>query len=324
MSLGSQEDDPALKMAVDHAYNQGVLIVSAAGNDFDETVENGGCNNNVANDCVDYPAAYSSVIAVGAVDENENHAYFSSTGPEVEVSAPGVGIVSTYLNGQYAYMSGTSMATPYVAGELALLKQEFPEKTVVQIRKLLTTDVIDLGKTGHDNIYGYGFIQSPDLLSITSPTSLFINRLENETQRISSGKYLIKSISNEWYQIFDDNGQIRWAKPGYVKNITSLTITKPTSLFIDKNGNETERLSTGTYKIYQKYSDGWFKIYNNKGQIRWAKPGFVKEKAIYHIVIKGETLYSISKKFSVSVDSIKNLNKLKTNVIKVGQNLRIK
>jgi len=152
MSLGSNQSDASLQSAVDTAYNYGLLIVAAAGNDGNTS----GTGTNT-----EFPANYSSVIAVGAVDSNNNRAYFSSTGSKVEVAAPGVNVESTYLNNSYESMSGTSMATPFVAGDLALLKQEYPNDTNIQLRQLLDTSVKDLGITGRDSLYGFGLIQSP-------------------------------------------------------------------------------------------------------------------------------------------------------------------
>ncbi|HEY8891130.1 MAG TPA: S8 family serine peptidase [Clostridium sp.] len=161
MSLGSAESDTALQSAVDTAYNDGLLIVAAAGNDG---------NNSGTGTNTEYPANYSSVIAVGAVDSNNNRAYFSSTGSKVEVSAPGVNVESTYLNNSYKAMSGTSMATPFVAGDLALLKQEYPSDTNAQLRQLLDTNVTDLGIIGRDSLYGFGLIQSPT--TATTPVAV--------------------------------------------------------------------------------------------------------------------------------------------------------
>ena len=159
LSLGSDKSDTVLQSAVDTAYNDGLLIVAAAGNDGNTA----GTGTNT-----EYPANYSSVIAVGAVDSNNNRADFSSTGGKVEVAAPGVNVESTYLNNSYELMSGTSMATPFVAGDLALLKQEYPTDTNVQLRQLLDTTVTDLGVAGRDSLYGFGLIQAPKYVKITA------------------------------------------------------------------------------------------------------------------------------------------------------------
>ena len=156
MSLGSSSYSSLLEDAVNQAYDSGILLVAAAGNSGTRktTIEN-----------VEYPAKFGSVIAVAATDVKNSRASFSSTGFEVEVCAPGVNIKSTYLNNGYVTMSGTSMATPMVSGDLALLKQANPTLTNTQLRDLLDNlladqRVIDLGTTGKDNLYGYGLIQA--------------------------------------------------------------------------------------------------------------------------------------------------------------------
>jgi minor extracellular protease Epr len=151
MSLGTSSDSPALHTAVDAAYNSGILVVASAGNSGKRVI---------TMDNVGYPAKYESAIAVAATDINNNRATFSSTGPAVEVAAPGVSVRSTYLNNGFATMSGTSMAAPHVSGHLALMIQAFPDKTPLEIRALLQLYVLDLGSTGRDWAYGYGLIQS--------------------------------------------------------------------------------------------------------------------------------------------------------------------
>lgn len=148
MSLGSPSGTQAFQDAVDRAYQAGILLVGATGNDS--------YTNNVG-----YPARYDSVIAVGATDSYNNKATFSNAGPETEVAAPGVSIYSTLNNGSYGYMSGTSMATPYVAGVLALYKEVNPTYSNAQIRTLLTQNTIDLGTVGRDYSFGYGLVQAP-------------------------------------------------------------------------------------------------------------------------------------------------------------------
>lgn len=153
MSLGSNTSSVALQNACDTAYKNGLLVVAAAGND--------GAKRPSTKSTVDYPAKYESVIAVGATDSKNVRASFSSTGTEVEVAAPGVSIKSVGLNGGYAIMSGTSMASPCVAGDLALLKQANPDFTNVQLRALLNSNTTDLGTVGKDSLYGNGLIKAP-------------------------------------------------------------------------------------------------------------------------------------------------------------------
>ncbi len=146
MSLGSNSDVQAFHSAVDAAYASGVLLVAAAGNDY------GGA--------VSYPAAYDSVVAVSATDSADNLASFSNVGPQVELAAPGVSVLSTYKDGGYATLSGTSMATPHVSGVAALAWEANPLMSNAQVRALLQTTADDLGAAGRDNLFGYGLVDA--------------------------------------------------------------------------------------------------------------------------------------------------------------------
>jgi minor extracellular protease Epr len=180
LSLGSNQSSMALQNAVDSAYSKGLLVVAAAGNDG---------NSSATGTSIEYPANYSSVIAVGAVDSTNVRAYFSSTGSKLEVSAPGVNILSTYLNGGYQQMSGTSMATPFVAGDLALLKQKYPSYSNIQLRQLLDNTVKDLGVTGRDSLYGYGLIVAPSNSSQTATPVQAPTAPATPTASILAGNY---------------------------------------------------------------------------------------------------------------------------------------
>jgi subtilisin len=158
MSLGcAQDPGVALHDAIKRARAAGIIIVAASGNE--------------ATHC-GYPAVYDEVIAVGAVDPAFDKASFSNFGQEVDVAAPGVNIYSTYLNGTYAKLSGTSMATPMVAGAVALIQamcrsmgvKATPEKIV----QMLDTRSVDLGQDGKDQNYGAGMINLYKLLAKTS------------------------------------------------------------------------------------------------------------------------------------------------------------
>ena len=161
MSLGGSSGSTALKTAVDTAYANNVLVVAAAGNSG---------NFKGKGDNVGYPAKYDSVIAVAATTTSNTRASWSSTGPAVELSAPGVGIKSTWLGGGYNTISGTSMATPHVSGTAALVffsnETHYPSTnhdgiwTSAEVRSVLDGTAQDLGATGRDNLYGYGLVRA--------------------------------------------------------------------------------------------------------------------------------------------------------------------
>ncbi len=145
------------------ASSNGVVNVVSAGN-------SGNCSNN---DSVQWPARVSSVIAVGAVDQNNNHPCFSSTGPGVDVVAPGVNITSTAIGGRYASESGTSMATPFVTGAIALIKSN---GSSANMENALTSTATDLGDIGRDNLYGYGLINVDSASGYTDPIVVAITK----------------------------------------------------------------------------------------------------------------------------------------------------
>lgn len=113
MSFGSTTDNLSFHEAIITAYNSGILMVSSAG------------NNGLSGGIIEFPAKYPEVTAVSAVDQFNRFASFSSFGPEIELIAPGVNIFSTYRNESYAFMEGTSMASPFVSGTAALLMTTF-------------------------------------------------------------------------------------------------------------------------------------------------------------------------------------------------------
>ncbi|MDP3729505.1 MAG: S8 family peptidase, partial [bacterium] len=145
MSLGCDCNIQSLHDAVIRAKNAGVVVVAAAGN-------SGGA--------VIYPAAYPEAIAVSATDSNDNLASFSSRGPEVDLSAPGVSIYSTYKGSGYATLSGTSMASPHVAGAAALVLGSHPGYTPEQVLGALESTATDLGSAGFDNLFGFGLVNA--------------------------------------------------------------------------------------------------------------------------------------------------------------------
>ncbi len=146
MSFGFNSYSQIFKEVLEEAYNYNILLIAASGNNGQDNIL--------------YPARYDTVIAVGAVTSDNNLAYFSSYGFEQELVAPGVDINSTSLGNGYGLSSGTSLAAPHVAGVAALIKSYNNLLTNEQIRAKLRNDVLDLGDSGKDDIYGYGLVQT--------------------------------------------------------------------------------------------------------------------------------------------------------------------
>lgn len=160
MSLGGPSSmmDLVVERAVQKALKNDAVVVSAMGNSGkDEKM---------------VPACIKGVIAVGATDENDKKASFSTWGDHISVSAPGVQILSTtptydvFLTTQYgisknyAKLSGTSMACPAVSGIVGLLRSKFPNLTNTQVKEKIERSVDDLGEQGFDKLYGYGRINA--------------------------------------------------------------------------------------------------------------------------------------------------------------------
>jgi thermitase len=142
MSLGGGAST-TLQQAVASAWNNGngALIVAAAGNDGDSTLN--------------YPAAYAEVVSVAATDSADARASFSNANADVEIAAPGVNVLSTVRGGGYATLSGTSMATPHVSAVAGVLRQVFPADSAAAIRSRLDAAVNDLGPAGRDTSFGF-------------------------------------------------------------------------------------------------------------------------------------------------------------------------
>lgn len=156
MSLGASSNLSATAAAIRAFWNGGAggLVVAASGN--------GGCTGS---GCVDFPGRMAEVLAVGAVDSGKDRASFSDGGPELDLVAPGVGVWSTWKKcfgsaNCYASLSGTSMATPHVAGVAALVWSANATMSAQQVFDRLTATAEDLGAAGWDSGYGHGMVRA--------------------------------------------------------------------------------------------------------------------------------------------------------------------
>jgi len=154
MSLGNYASAEFLHDAIRYAYDRDVVLIAASGND--NTSRPG------------FPAAYPEVFAVAATDAHGARASFSNYGDYIDVAAPGDGIASTYPGSQYAALSGTSMASPHVAGLAALIRTKNPLLTNEEVMEIMRQTATDLGKRGKDDEFGYGQINVAGALQVAS------------------------------------------------------------------------------------------------------------------------------------------------------------
>lgn len=156
MSLGGPYYSQIEADAVNYALENGVVVVVAMGND--------GISQ------INYPAGYSGVIAVGSTNGRDEISGYSTFGNHVSVSAPGENIYAcdAFDNSGYVYMSGTSMATPFVSGAVALLLANDTNLTPAEVKSIIEDSSIDLGTAGLDTVFGYGRVDANSALSTTT------------------------------------------------------------------------------------------------------------------------------------------------------------
>ncbi|KAL3938539.1 MAG: hypothetical protein SGBAC_006574 [Bacillariaceae sp.] len=150
MSLGGPSYQGDEKRIFDTLYDQGILAIAAAGNDGDDDYS--------------FPASYTRVMSVAAVNSNRNHASFSQFNDRVDIAAPGVNVRSTWSNGRYSSISGTSMATPHVSGVAALMKSHKPNATPQELFNAMINTAVNPNTSGRDDKYGHGIINAVDAM----------------------------------------------------------------------------------------------------------------------------------------------------------------
>jgi thermitase len=181
-SWGGGPESALINAAIDYAVENNVLPVFAAG------------NNGMSSPF--YPAAYPNAFAVGATDINDELAWFSNYGDWVDIVAPGVDIFSTLPGNSYEAWSGTSMATPHVAGVAAMLYSYYPDITVEQVKSILISSAVDLGEPGFDIYFANGRLDASTAIFGLPDYDLKVSLYASNSFLINADNYINASIQN--------------------------------------------------------------------------------------------------------------------------------
>jgi serine protease len=161
MSLGGTVANMAQKdLMAALVQNQNILVVAAAGNDGTTAFH--------------YPASFPDVISVGSVNQVLVKSKFSNYNQQVDLSGPGENVLSTLPGNGYGYASGTSMATPHVAGAISKIWAARPRCTNMQVRAAVEGTASDLGPVGRDDEYGHGLVQVKVAYQVCHVLSYFV------------------------------------------------------------------------------------------------------------------------------------------------------
>ncbi|MGK5442193.1 type VII secretion-associated serine protease mycosin [Micromonospora sp. URMC 105] len=180
---GGDGQPDALARGIDYAVANGARVISvSSGGDSSAELEQAvrraiasdivvvaGSGNRPREQFVGYPASQAGVLAVAGVDRSGRHADISVSGPEVDVAAPGVEIISTSYSANYRKGTGTSDSTAIVAGAAALVRSKYPDLPASEVVHRLTATAVDKGPPGRDDQYGYGVIDLVAALTADVP-----------------------------------------------------------------------------------------------------------------------------------------------------------
>ena len=292
MSWGGTGSSTTAQNVITWASQQGVVLVAAAGNSNVNTMF--------------YPAAYTECIAVAATSSNDAKASFSNYGSWVDISAPGNNIYSTYYNNTYANNSGTSMASPLVAGLAGLMLSLNPGLTPADIRNCITSTAVNINSQNPSYIgqLGTGRIDANAAMSCISATLLLppVAMFTANVTTVTAGgqvNFTDQSLYNpaSWSWSFPGdtpasyNGQtpppIVYNTPG-TYNVT-LTVTNANGSDVQTNTNYiTVNAASGCLKINLPTPVGWTPVnyytgtsVGSDGWINGMNVYLDKEKAMY-------------------------------------------
>lgn len=266
MSLGSASADPTLETSINNAVSAGVVVLAAAGNCGDP-------NTYIINGCtyvgqMSYPGKYSNVIAVGATDQNDNRATFSSYGPELDIVAPGSGTIRAPTWSQSdqtgAYTSaayGTSIATPIAAGSAALYRGVATGETVNEVTQVLensANQVSGMGGESFTDYYGHGRLDVHGIVrlaTIVHPDgTLIIDQSSGKVYLIENGQKRYISSPSIFLSYYDDVlSQSKPATPGDLALTDGVDIPLRSGTVIKGSGLELYAVQDISGTLYKEY-----------------------------------------------------------------------
>jgi subtilisin family serine protease len=235
LSLGGTGTSSTLQSAVSYAWNKGSLLVAAAGNNGTSTTV--------------YPAAYPNVVAVSATTSSDTLASFSSYGSFVDLSAPGQDITTSWINGGYVTISGTSFSSPLTAGVAALALSRNPALSNAQLSSLLTANTDDLGAVGYDTFFGTGRLNAAKVVAAAVPVIDTIAPVTTVTSP-ANGASIAGTRSVNVTVASSDNTRVTKAEL-YING--RLVFTSTAGNFTYKWS--TSKLARGTYQLQSKAYD---------------------------------------------------------------------
>jgi len=201
MSLGGYGESPLMQEAVQKAIEKGVTIVAAAGNE--------------STDNYSFPASYEGVISVGSTNDRNKLSSYSNYGPSVDLVAPGEDVYSTVHDekkgASFVKFSGTSMASPVVAGVASLLKSKYPDLKPYEIEAILEKTAKDLGEKGYDLTYGHGLVDPVKALQF-NVNNLPKQYSETIEESLKNAKILKKDTLNTEKGTFKLPDEKKWYK----------------------------------------------------------------------------------------------------------------
>lgn len=243
LSLGSYYSDSLQQTAINNVVSKGTVVVCAAGND----------NTSRSS----YPGDYPSTINVIATTDYTNSysnckASFSDYGATKDISAPGVNILSTIPNGRYAFMDGTSMASPVVAGVAAMMLYANPSLSPSQVRGILEETATDLYTTGFDIYTGWGNVNAKRAVEASMGTE----PLPSVPSTVKASSTTYNSAKVWWSQVADAEGYLLYrstSKTSGYQSIAKIT-SGSTVTYTDKTliPCQTYYYKVVTYKGNQK------------------------------------------------------------------------